>query len=363
MCEPHRKLFAKFASHVHLAVMKQSSRNLGKRWVAVAAAVLIAAAVAATLLFNFAVAGWNGDADKWLYIKAGTPSDSITALLRKEFGVTGKRAAVIWALAGGNAAKAHGAYRISPGISAMLLYRTLCSGTQTPVKLTFNNLRTVNQLAGKAGDRLEFDSIAFMKACDSILKPAGFTQATYPAAFLPDTYEFYWTASPEKVVETLLGYRNRFWDDSRRTKAAALGLTPVETATIASIAEEETNDRAERAIVARLYLNRLNKGMKLQADPTVKFAAGDFTLRRIKGKHLSSPSPYNTYLHAGLPPGPIRIADPRTIDALLDSKPHNFLYMCAKEDFSGRHNFAVTYDEHQRNAARYHRALNSRNIK
>lgn len=326
-------------------------------------AVLTAAAAFLTYR-SYALVGYDGDSPKWLYIgKEAAASDSIGAILRSQLGATGKKAATIWSVAGGDPGRAYGAYLIEPGTSALKIYRMLSRGAQTPVRLTFNNLRTVRQLAGRVGSRLELDSAAFMAACDSVLPRHGFGREGYAAAFLPDSYEFYWTASPEKVVDTLLGYRDRYWNDKRRSQAAALGLTPVQAATIASIAEEETNDRAERAIVGRLYLNRFRKGMKLQADPTVKFAIGDFSLRRITGRHLGVQSPYNTYLNTGLPPGPIRIADAATITALLESEPHDYLYMCAKEDFSGRHNFAVTYAEHQKNAARYHKALNQRNIK
>ena len=157
----------------------------------------------------------------------------------------------------------------------------------------------------------------------------------------------------------MLAEHRKFWNDERKAKAQNLGITPQQATIICSIAEEETQNRAERGVVARLYLNRLNIGMPLQADPTVKYAVGDFSLRRVLNIHLEKDSPYNTYKVAGLPPGPIRMVDKRTIDALLNSKPHKYLYMCAKEDFSGTHNFATSLGEHLRNAARYHAALNA----
>ena len=177
------------------------------------------------------------------------------------------------------------------------------------------------------------------------------------------SYEFYWTATADDVVARLLAERNNFWSDERRSEAAALGLTPVKVAIICSIAEEETNKRDERATVGRLYLNRLRAGMKLQADPTVKFALGDFALRRILNKHLQVNSPYNTYKVTGLPPGPIRMPERRTMADFLAEPDNNYLYMCAKEDFSGRHNFARDYATHQANARRYQQALNQRGIK
>ncbi len=165
------------------------------------------------------------------------------------------------------------------------------------------------------------------------------------------------------MVRRLLDYRNRFWSKERRSKAASLGLTPSQVATIASIVEEETAKADEKPKVARLYLNRLKKGIKLQADPTVKFATGDFTLRRITGKHLAIESPYNTYKVNGLPPGPIRIPAAATIDAVLNAPKHDYIYMCAKEDFSGYHNFASDYATHMANARRYQAELNRRGIR
>ncbi len=327
---------------------------------AVAVALFAVAFIACRMfLWN----GYMGKTPTWVYIHSGATNDDVKTVLSSQLGSIGARAAFLWSHAGGEAAKAHGAYLIKPGESAVDIYRTLKAGAQTPIKVTFNNMRTVNQLAARVASRLETDSASFMAACDSILPLRGFKRPEYAAAFLPDTYEFYWTASPEKVVETLADFRDRFWNDERRAKAKSLGLTPVKVATVASIAEEETNSRQERGTVARLYLNRIGKGMLLQADPTVKFAIGDFGLRRITGAHLNVDSPYNTYRYVGLPPGPIRIPDALTLDAVLYSTPHNYLYMCAKEDFSGRHNFASDYATHQLNARRYHKALNARNIK
>lgn len=327
----------------------------------VAAVAVVAVGVVAAWLFL--MTGFSGDEPTRIYIPDGSSDEDIRSILSSRLGPAGERASFLWSVAGGDPSRAHGSYMVNPGMSPAKIYRMVKNGAQTPVKLTFHNIRTINQLASKVASVIETDSASFMAACDSVLLQKGFTRPGYVAAFLPDTYEFYWTASPEKVVATLSGYRDRFWNDTRRGKAKALGLSPVEVATVASIAEEETNSREERGTVARLYLNRIRKGMMLQADPTVKFAVGDFALRRITGAHLNVNSPYNTYRNIGLPPGPIRIPEAATIDAVLDSKPHNYIYMCAKEDFSGRHNFASDYASHQNNARRYHKALNARNIK
>ena len=241
--------------------------------------------------------------------------------------------------------------------------RALKTGSQTPIRVTFNNIRLYPDFIARISDQMDFSGIEFKEACDSILPQHGFDKYNFIGAFIPDTYEFYWLTDPNKTVNRLLNYYDRFWNDERKAKAKALNLSPQQVTTLASIVEEETNSAEERPIVARLYLNRLQKGMKLQADPTVKYAVGDFSLRRILNKHLQTQSPYNTYIAEGLPPGPIRMPAPSTIDAVLNAPQNSYLYMCAREDFSGRHNFATTLEQHNANAARYRAALNARGIK
>ena len=183
------------------------------------------------------------------------------------------------------------------------------------------------------------------------------------ALFIPDTYEVYWNISLDKLMKKMEKANNNFWNEERTTKANAMGLTKDEVATLASIVDEETANNSEKPMIAGMYFNRLKKGMPLQADPTIKFALKDFALRRIYHKLLTVDSPYNTYKNQGLPPGPIKIASVAGIDAVLNYVHHDYLYMCAKEDFSGTHNFAVTYSEHLQNAAKYTKALNNRGIK
>ena len=177
------------------------------------------------------------------------------------------------------------------------------------------------------------------------------------AMFIPNTYEFYWTTTARQFADRMKAEYVRFWNEERIQKAESIGLTPVQVATLASIVQEETNQSSEKPRVAGVYINRLQKGMPLQADPTVKFAAGDITLRRILNRHLETDSPYNTYLYPGLPPGPITFPEISSLESVLNYEKHNYLYSCAKEDFSGFHNFARTNAEHERNAARYHAAL------
>ena len=335
-------------------------KKTGKIIILLFAAVAVLAGASVWAAWSYASTKYEYEATR-VEIPAGGDMRAILCdALGKSFG---NKVATLWERQNGSVARAHGSYLVEPGTTAYSLSRTLLQGRQTPVKLTYNNLRTFGELAARIGEVLEIDSADFVAACDSILPAAGFKKREYAAAFLPDTYEFYWTASAGSVAGRLLEYRNSFWNDERRAKAAALGITPVQTATLASIVEEETNKADERGKVARLYLNRVDKGMKLQADPTVKFAVGDFSLRRITAQHLRTDSPYNTYLYAGLPPGPVRIAEKSTIDAVLNAPAHDYLYMCAKSDFSGYHDFAKDYDRHRINAARYHNALNRRGIR
>lgn len=331
--------------------------------------LVYAMAVGACVIIVAVLAVWNyvslrqESEGSWVYIPENSTPAAIRDSLLKVDEDFGGRVFRLWELTGGRPESTRGAYLFPRGTKAISAARAISKGHQTPVKVTFNNLRTVDQLAERVATKMEFTPDDFLAACDSILPPAGFKKAEYAAAFLPDSYEFYWTAPASKVVSTLLDYRNRFWNDSRRAQADKLGLTPTGVATIASIVEEETGKTDEQPTVARLYINRLQRNMPLQADPTVKFAVGDFSLRRIGARHLAVESPYNTYKHPGLPPGPIRIPEKATIERVLSAQPHDYIYMCAKEDFSGRHNFATDFATHKRNAARYQAALNRRGIK
>ncbi|MFR9165314.1 MAG: endolytic transglycosylase MltG [Dysgonomonas sp.] len=257
-----------------------------------------------------------------------------------------------------------GRYAIQPDMDILDAVHVLKSGHQTPVQLTFNNIRTKQDLTERVSQQLMLsDSDLYAALSDSVqCAELGFTTETIVCMFIPNTYEMYWNVSLPRFLERMRTEYDRFWNDSRKSKAKSLDLSPVEVSVLASIVEEECYKADEYPVVAGLYLNRLKKGMKLQADPTVKFAVGDFTLRRVLDKHLAVDSPYNTYKYQGLPPGPIRIPSIKAIDGVLNHATHDYLYMCAKDDFSGRHSFAKTHAEHERNAARYHAALNKRGI-
>lgn len=333
------------------------------RIIRLCAALVALAAAGAWAVWSYCHAEYSYEATR-VEIPEGTPADSIPVIMRGALGNSfGGRTALLWRYLGGNPATSHGSYAVEPGDKVINVANRIAKGRQTPVRFTFNNLRRFSDLAARAGRIMEFDSAAFMAAADSILAPEGFSPGQYSAAVLPDTYEFFWTASPQYVLGRIYEHRKAFWTPEREAKAKALGLTPAEVHTVASIVEEETANREERPVIARLYLNRLDKDMMLQADPTVKFALGDFSLRRITAAHTTVDSPYNTYRVTGLPPGPIRIAEAATIDGVLDAPEHEWLYMCANSDFSGTHVFAKDYARHRINAARYHRALNARGIK
>ncbi len=257
-----------------------------------------------------------------------------------------------------------GRYAITDGMTVPDLIRMLRAGNQTPTKITFNNMRTKEDLAGRISEQLMIDSVSLLSALNdsNTIATFGFDPTTMVAMFIPNTYEVYWNTSVEKLLERMHKEYNTFWNENRKAKAEKIGLSPIEVSTLASIVEEEATYSDEYPIVAGLYLNRLKRGQRLEADPTVKFAVGDFSLRRILYKHLEVESPYNTYRNDGLPPGPIRIPSIKGIDATLSPTDHNYLFMCAKDDLSGRHNFATTHAEHIRNARKYQEALNKMKI-
>lgn len=258
-----------------------------------------------------------------------------------------------------------GAYKIDAGTTTFEAFKKLESGRQTPVRLIVPSVRTMDRLASKISKQIMADSasIANLLNDSSYIAGLGYDRSSLPALFIPNTYEVYWNMTAENFIKRMIRENKNFWNTERKAKAEAIGMTTTEVCTLASIVDEETANNKEKPVVAGLYINRLKIGMPLQADPTVKFSLQDFGLRRILFKHLETDSPYNTYKHAGLPPGPIRIASVEGINSVLNYSKHNFLYMCAKEDFSGTHNFASNLNEHNINARKYQKALNRRNIK
>lgn len=258
-----------------------------------------------------------------------------------------------------------GHYEIKAGDGALSVVRRMKNGIQTPVQLVVSPTWTIEMECARLARQLQCDSadIAVLLNDQKWCEQHGYDTATIACVFLPDNYEVYWNVKPEALVERMIKEHSSFWNEERKAKAKALNLSPDKVTTLASIVDAETANSEEKPIIAGLYYNRLKKDMLLQADPTVKFALRQFGLKRIYNAMLRTESPYNTYVNKGLPPGPIRITTKEGIDAVLNMKRHPYIYMCAKEDFSGRHNFAVTYAEHQANAAKYSKALNERKIK
>lgn len=257
-----------------------------------------------------------------------------------------------------------GRYVLEPNLSNIQAIRHLRAGIQEPVKVTFNNVRLIEDLSQKITRNLNMEPEEFEAA---LIKFAmnndyGFDKDNVLTMFIPNTYEVYFNVSPDELIERMHAEYEKFWNEERKKKAEAVGLTPIEVSILASIVQAESVKRDEAPIIAGLYINRLKKGIPLQADPTLVFAVGDFTLKRVLNEHKEVDSPYNTYRNRGLPPGPVNMPEIFAIDAVLNYAKTNYLYMCAKEDFSGRHNFTHSYRQHLNNATRYQRAL-SREMK
>lgn len=257
-----------------------------------------------------------------------------------------------------------GRFVFEKDISYVSLINRLRSGEQSPVKVTFNNIRTIQQLAGKVGGQIEADSASIT---DFLSEPRnyskdGFSREDVISVFIPDTYEFYWNTDASAFYHRMLKEYKKFWNEIRLAKAKDLQLTLVEVVILASIVDDEVLKASEKPTIAGVYINRLRRGIPLQACPTIKFALNDFSITRVLKKHLKVESPYNTYLHKGFPPGPIGCPTIEGLDAVLNAEKHDYLYFVAKADFSGYHHFSRTLTEHNRYAAEYQRELDKRKI-
>lgn len=260
-----------------------------------------------------------------------------------------------------------GAYTFDKGMSVIAVARKLKFGVDKSVRLVINNARTPETLASKIAMQIDADSVAILSALRdrSIIKEMGFDSAEAMfSIFLPNTYEVYTDITPESLVWRMKRESDKFWaSEVRQAKLEALGMSAYEVMTLASIVHEETNVADEMPRIAGVYINRLKMGMPLQADPTLKYAVGDPTIRRVLDKHKSVESPYNTYKYVGLPPTPIAMPDMAAIEGVLNYEKHDYIYFCARAEMDGRHNFARTLKEHNRNAAEYHRALDRLKIR
>ncbi len=258
-----------------------------------------------------------------------------------------------------------GKYRIKPGTNNKELIALLRSGKQEPVNVVFNNIRTKEQFAGRIAHQIEADSVSILKELKDpeLLKNVDLNAENSLVMCIPNTYEFYWNTSAKKFVERMAKEYEAFWNKERTRKANEVGLKRSEISVLASIVQQESNKKDEKPTIAGVYLNRLRTGCLLEADPTLVYASGDFTIKRVLNIHKQIDSPYNTYKCKGLPPGPICVPTSSSIEAVLNYKKHKFIYFCAREDLSGYHNFAVTLEQHMANARKFHNELNRRMIK
>lgn len=323
--------------------------------------VLAVAGVAAGLVVRNSFYASSISGEHELFIRHDTPYDEVLDMLSpvtEHFGAFKFYANHI----GLETSCKPGHYLLREGMSVMDVARMLKLGEQTPVRVIINNVRIPSELAGKLARQLEADSVDFYRALtdDALAREVGFDSLSLFSMFIPNTYEFYWTVTPEDFVKRMNREYNAFWSDARKAKLERCRLSQFEVMTLASIIYEETKAVDEMPRIAGVYINRLRKGILLQADPTVKYALQDFKLRRILHSHLKVQSPYNTYVTKGLPPSPICMPSIDAIDAVLNFEEHSYIYFCARPTFDGHHNFAVTYSEHLANARAYVNALNAR---
>jgi UPF0755 protein len=345
---------------------KQSSGTFKKFIIALV--VIIVLALACTGLFyylRFFGANVTGK-QQYLYIHTGATYNDVYDTIQAK-GIVKDTTTFNWAahnMKYVNKVKP-GRYLLKKGMSNRTLIRMLQLGDQDPVIVNFHNIRLKEQFAGFMGRKLEPDSLAIIRLLDSAdyVKQYGFTPDNVYVVMMPDSYQIFWNTSPEKLFERMKKHYDTFWTPERKQKAADIGLTPIQVSILASIVDGEAVYDSEMPTIAGLYLNRLNKGINLEADPTLIFAAHDFTIHRVLNKHKLINSPYNTYMYKGLPPGPIMMPSVNAVNAVLNYKKSDYIYMVAKDDFSNHHNFAKTLAEHQANARKFQQALDKRNIK
>jgi len=327
---------------------------------------LLTIAVAGTAYYYLKTSLSKEKETQYLYVDRDDNVDSVMAkvgTIAQPHAMKGFKALVDFRGYGDNIIR--GRYGVDTKMSATDVYNMLKRGEQTPLNVPIPSVRTMDRLAAAVAKKLELDSLDLLRALtdSNVCARYGFNANTLPAMFIPDSYNMYWTVSVDEFLDRMKKEYDKYWNEERLQKAKALDMTPVEVSTLASIVTEETAATQEKPTVAGLYINRLRKGMLLQSDPTVKFAMHDFSIRRILNRMLTTDDPYNTYKYKGLPPGPIRIPLKEDLEAVLNHEHHDYIYMCAKEDFSGTHNYARTEAEHLANARRYHQALNARGIR
>ncbi|MFI5171664.1 MAG: endolytic transglycosylase MltG [Chitinophagales bacterium] len=342
-----------------------------KTWRIIIVAVLIVIAVVVVYGYDLykkvMIANVAGDENVSIFISQEDNLDSLKAQMQSEKILKDEAAFDWWAHKKQLGNNLHpGRYVLKPGLNNREIVNLLMSGRQTPLNVIFNNIRTKKDFAGRIGGQLEPDSIDFIHYFDTTtyFNSAGLNKDNFMTLFIPNTYELYWTTTAEGFVKRMAKEHERFWTDERLNKAKAIDLTPEEVYILASIVYSE-NERAsgEAKRIAGVYMNRLKINMLLQADPTLKFAIGDFAKKRIYDEDKLVESPYNTYKYLGLPPGPIHMPPIIYIDAVLNYEHHEYIYMCARGEGSGLHYFAKTLTEHNRNSDLYHKALDAAGIR
>jgi UPF0755 protein len=349
--------------------LRLPKKNIIKAILAIVLVLLIAAAIVGYKFYHVAYiknVSLKNKKSAFLYVPTSSDFNTVLQLLRKDSILLDETSFIWMAEKKGYLFKVRaGRYLLKDGMSNNELINMLRSGKQEPIKLTFNNIRTKDQFISLVSRNLEADSNSLDSLLNSnqFLKQYSVDSLNCMALFIPNTYEFYWNTTPDKFISKMYKEYSKFWNADRKSKAEKIGLSPTEVTILSSIVYEETKKKDEMPRIAGVYMNRLNKGMPLEADPTVKFALNDFTITRILKSQTQFNSPYNTYLNSGLPPGPICLPEGYVIDKVLDYEIHDYLFFCAKADFSGYHAFAVTNAQHEQNAREYHQALNQRNIK
>lgn len=307
-----------------------------------------------------------GDRSTFLYIPTGSDFSKVDSILEQQHFIKNEKSFVRVARIKKYMMKVRpGKYRIRNGMSNNDLVNLLRSGKQEPVNLVFVNVMTLQELAGKVAGQIEADSAGLLRLMKDVsyLHQFQVTPSTVMSLFIPNTYQFFWNTSANQFMKRMFVEKKRFWNDERRQKCMNTGMHIPEVIVLASIIERETTKDDEKPVIAGVYMNRYRKGWALQADPTLIFAWNDYSIKRVLDKHKKINSPYNTYLHTGLPPGPICLPSIASIDAVLNYRHHSYMYFCAKEDLSGYHNFAVTLAEHNRNARRYQMAIDRLGLK
>ncbi|HLO90792.1 MAG TPA: endolytic transglycosylase MltG [Lentimicrobium sp.] len=300
-----------------------------------------------------------------LYIKTGSTFEDVKkSLYSQGLIVHRKNFELVADLKKYNNVVKPGHYLLKPDMSNIELVNKLRAGIQDPVEVTFNNVRFTDQLAGNISKQIEADSLSLIKLMTdtAFLDTLGVTPLSIFTVVIPNTYEFYWNTTARNFLNRMKKESDKFWGGKREQEMKKLNFTRLQVITLASIVDKETNKDDEKARVAGVYINRLNKGWLLEADPTLVFAHGNFEIKRVLNIYKQIDSPYNTYKYQGLPPGPICLPSVSSIDAVLNPEIHNYMFFCAREDFSGYHSFATTIEEHNVNAWKYQQALNQRNI-